>query len=399
MKLVRSLLVKYGCRRDALDIMGGLASTCAAFYGHTHLLQMLIDEFNFSPTAVRLRERSNLLHQACAGKHYETANILISKCNLDPLSKMIDGCSALHYLCYDIFENIGNFHAPADVEITTFVDHLISLKCDPMDKDNGGQNALHCAASWGRTEVVIQLVRKYKCLVESRDSNDNTPLHYAARKGHVHVVQALLSDLAADVEARNKQNSTALHVAASNGHSNVVTILVDQFGCSPHTKGFNNRTSLRQACACGHLELVEKLINDYHCDPMARDNEGATPLHIAALMGKEHVVRRLVSNYDKSPHYKFLSCHSSNMKWSESFVISGHGITVVVINQFLYQLQVATTTGLMERSSVVEAFFVGTTSKLIYKKSHYITVIIQCCYMQCCIIMFVMCLNICCQIR
>jgi ankyrin repeat protein len=82
--LANNLLRKYQCKKYALDNMGGLASTCAAFYGHTHLLQMLIDEFKFSPTSVRLTDGQNLLHQACGGKHYETANILITKYQLVP---------------------------------------------------------------------------------------------------------------------------------------------------------------------------------------------------------------------------------------------------------------------------------------------------------------------------
>ena len=39
--------------------------------------------------------------------------------------------------------------------------------------------------------------------------------------------------------------------------------------------------------------------------------------------------------------------------------IPGHGITAVVINQLLYQLQVATTTGQIKRGTVVESFCVG----------------------------------------
>ena len=302
-QLTQKLLTKYECRRDALDRAGGLASTCAAFYGHTQLLQMLIDEFNFSSTSLRLCDGQSLLHQACAGKHYETANILINKYNLDPVAKDMAGCIALHFVCGppgDSLENVGNFHTPPDVVVTTLVDHLISLKCDPMDRDKEGGTALHYAALGGQTEVVVWLVKRYKCPVECRDNDENTPLHKAAIRGHANVVQVLLSDLGADVEARNKQNDTALNVAALNGRSNVVTLLVDQFGCSPHTKGYNNRTPLHFACNGGHLELVEKLIDDYHCDPMARDDMGLTPLHIAALAEKEHVVRRLVSNYDCS---------------------------------------------------------------------------------------------------
>ena len=192
--LVHSLLVKYGSRKGALDDLGGVASTSAAFYGHTHLLQMLLDGFNFSPNFVTLKDGQNLLHQACIGKHYETANVLISKYNLDPLSKDTQRFNALHHICgsfIDSLENVGNFHTPADIEITAFVDRLIGFKCDPMDKGNKGRNALHLAAFSGQTEVVMKLVRKYKCLVECKDNDDNTPLHYAAKRGHVHVVIAI----------------------------------------------------------------------------------------------------------------------------------------------------------------------------------------------------------------
>ena len=296
-----NLLLKYQCQGDVLDETGGLATSCAASYGHTHLLQMLIDEFKFSPTSVRLTDGLSLLHLACGGKHYETANTLITKYQLVPTAKDLLGCTALHTVCgfcIDSLENVGDFDFPSDVEVTSFVDWLIRLKCDPMDKDKQGLTTLHYAALSGQTQVVKLLVKKYHCTVECRDNNDHTPLHVAAKKGHTHVVQVLVSELGADVEARNKQNDTILNMAALNGHSDVVTLLVDQFGCSPHIKGYNNRTLLHHACMGGHLELVEKLIDSYHCDSMARDDEGLTPLHIAALAGKEHVVRQLVSKYD-----------------------------------------------------------------------------------------------------
>ena len=285
--LASNLLLKYQCQGDALDDNGGLASTCAAYYGHTHLLQMLIDEFKFSPTSVRLTDGLSLLYAACGGKHYETANTLITKYQLVPTAKDLLGHTALHIVCgsvSDTLEMVGNFHLPPDVEVTSFVDWLIGLKCDPMDKNKRGLTALHYAALSGQTGVVRLLVKKYKCPVECRDNDKNTPLHKAAAGGHTHVVEVLLSELGADVEACNKENDTALHLAALNGHSNVVTLLVDQFGCDPLTKDYINRTILHQVCLGGHSELVEKLINDYHCDPMTRDDDGFTPLH---CMGRE----------------------------------------------------------------------------------------------------------------
>ena len=55
----------------------------------------------------------------------------------------------------------------------------------------------------------------------------------------------------------------------------------------------------------------------------------------------------------KLSNYLLLPFQCSIMTWSKPNIISGHGITVAVINQFLYQLLVATTTGLMERGTVL----------------------------------------------
>ena len=299
-KLTQKLLLKYGCRRDALDETGELASSCAASYGHTHLLEMLIDEFNFSPTTKRLSDGMNLLHLACVGIHLKTIHILIKKYCLDPNARTSLGRTDLHHVCLpggDSLDNVGNFHFPDDIEPTALVDILVGLKCDPMDKDNDGATALHYAALIGQTMVVSQLVTKYKCLVEDTDTDGKTPLHYAAMGGNAGVVSLLLSELDANVQACNKQNSTALHIAAFKGRTEVVTLLVEQFGCSPNTKGFKSRTPLHYACDGGHLELAEKLIDDYHCDPMARDDDGATPLHISAWAGKEIMMSKLILKY------------------------------------------------------------------------------------------------------
>ena len=293
-QLVRSLLVTYRCRRDAVDDSESLATHCAAFYGHLDPLRVLINEFGYSPNAVRATNGHSLCHHACAGKHINTVKYLINECKLDPNTRDQDGCSSIHHACHsrsrtDPFIRVDDFHYSNDIDPTpALVDMLISNRCNPMDRTNNGSTAVHIAAATDTECAIIEhLVLKHNCSVHCVDNNDNTPLHTAASKGHLNVVQVLLSELGADVQARNKQNETALHVAALNGHSNVVTILVEQF---THAKGFNNRTPLHHACGGGHLELVEKLIDDYHCDPMARADEGLTPLHIAALAGKEQLL-------------------------------------------------------------------------------------------------------------
>ena len=160
-QLTQKLLLKYNCRRDALDKAGGLAPTCAAYYGHTRLLEMLIDEFSFSPTTTRLSDSWNLLHLACVGRHLKTIHILIKKYCLDPNARSSLGRTSLHYICFpgsDTLENVGNFHFPEDIEPTALVDIVIDLKCDPTDKDKGGATALHLAALSGETKVASHLV-------------------------------------------------------------------------------------------------------------------------------------------------------------------------------------------------------------------------------------------------
>ena len=305
-KLTQKLFMKYNCRRDALDEAGRLATSCAAYYGHTYLLEMLINEFKFSPASTVRTDGQNLLHQACAGRHCKTASILISKYCIEPNVRDSHGYTALHCVCgplFDTLKSVGNFHSPEDVEPTALLDMLVDLRCDPMDKDRIGRTALHHAVLSGQTQIVKQLVWKYKCCINSTDISGYTPLHYAAMGSYANatLVQVLLSKLGTNIKACYKQNQTlpAFHilVALLNGYCKVVTVLVEQFGCSPHIKGYNNRTSLHLASGGGHLELVEKLIDNYKCDPMARDDNGFTPLHIAALAGKEQVVKRLVGKY------------------------------------------------------------------------------------------------------
>ena len=157
--LTRELFMKYNCWRDALDETRGLATSFAAYYGPTHLLQVLIDEFNFYPASTLLTNCQNLLHLSCAGKHIKTASVLINKYCLDPNTRDLHGCTALHmhrvcYPHYNTLESVGNFHSPEDIQPIALIDMLVDLKCDPMDKDRFGRTALHLAVLSVQTQIV-----------------------------------------------------------------------------------------------------------------------------------------------------------------------------------------------------------------------------------------------------
>ena len=91
----------------------------------------MIDEFNCSPDTKGFEGRT-VIHHACNSGNVELVEMLLTKCNLDPLSV-----------------------------------------------DDDGDTPLHIAALAGREEVANMLINKYNCPVDCRNNSKQTPLHFA----------------------------------------------------------------------------------------------------------------------------------------------------------------------------------------------------------------------------
>ncbi|KAK4506563.1 hypothetical protein PRZ48_000295 [Zasmidium cellare] len=105
------------------------------------------------------------------------------------------------------------------------VDFLLDQKsADPGIKTNGGQTALHFAASKGNLETARKLLSK-GATARVKDKRGQLPLHRAAAVGNVPILKVLL-DAKSAVNATDGDGSTALHHAVAEGHGDAAVELL-----------------------------------------------------------------------------------------------------------------------------------------------------------------------------
>ena len=122
--------------------------------------------------------------------------------------------------------------------------------------DEGGRNALTCAAYGGDVHAVEALL-KAGASVEATEEDGHTPLMAAAYGGHVQVIEALLK-AGASVEATDEDGSTALSSAAVGGHAQAIEALL-KAGASVEATDKDGDTALSLAEEGGHEEAMRLL--------------------------------------------------------------------------------------------------------------------------------------------
>ncbi|KAG7204766.1 hypothetical protein KM043_005178 [Ampulex compressa] len=147
-------------------------------------------------------------------------------------------------------------------------------------KDN--ETALHCAAQYGHTEVVAQLLQ-YGCDPSIRNSRGESALDLAAQYGRLETVELLVSTYPElIVPLRNSSSSlifphTPLHLASRNGHRAVVEVLLAA-GVDVNTRT-SAGTAMHEAALCGKMEVVRALL-DRGVDLGIRDSRQNTVLDL-----------------------------------------------------------------------------------------------------------------------
>ncbi len=161
---------------------------------------------------------------------------------------------------------------------------------------DSGDNVLHLAARYGRTEIVELLLAKAPELIREKTSSGENALHLAAWEGHPEVVKLLLAKDPELIREKNSTNDNALHLAAGHGHTEVVELLLAKGPELIREKTSSGENALHLAAWEGHTEIVELLL--------AKDSElirekvsaGYNALHIAAMQGHTEVVKLLLAN-------------------------------------------------------------------------------------------------------
>ncbi|XP_076664106.1 ankyrin repeat and SAM domain-containing protein 1A isoform X2 [Andrena cerasifolii] len=210
------------------------------------------------------------LHHAALNGHKEVVKLLLQ---YEASTNVVDakGSSPLHLAAW-----------AGDAEIVRLIltQGPSVPKVNLTTKDN--ETALHCAAQYGHTEVVAQLLH-YGCDPSIRNSRGESALDLAAQYGRLETVQLLVSTYPElIVPLRNASSSvifphTPLHLASRNGHRAVVEVLLAA-GVDVNTRT-SAGTAMHEAALCGKMEVVRTLL-DRGVDLAIRDSLQNTVLDL-----------------------------------------------------------------------------------------------------------------------
>ncbi|KAI8752888.1 transient receptor potential cation channel subfamily A member 1 [Biomphalaria glabrata] len=308
---IARLLVEGNARIDALNDDQATALHRAAALNHVPVVAFLAergakvnkrDKDNYTPLllaasygnvdTVELLLKKGADYNA-VDKYDKTAIFLAAEKNhLSVLTKLLQDPRVKRLVndsdCYDN----DPIHIASQKGYLEIVQLLLKNGAHLDTKNEEELTPLHCASKYGRTNIVRELIKHDKTIVNHEDENSNTALHVAARYGHYKVAKVLLS-LGADVFTRNYNRWTPLDLAASKGWTKTCTVLLN--GGAPVDPTDKHKTSpLHLATSYGHARVVELLI-ERGANVALKDDEGKNCLD-RAIENNQATVAKVIVN-------------------------------------------------------------------------------------------------------
>ena len=167
--------------------------------------------------------------------------------------------------------------------------------------DDKQRSLLYVACKGWNTEIVKDLIEKYKLDPESKDINGTSCLHLLAERGHVEMYQYLKQYIRSTVILYNKIGRTPLHYACSSGRMNMAIYLIETYSCSPDDPDYNGYTAVHAACESGSIELVRYFLTGLNCNAYTETKELQTLLYFASKSSNIELVRYLVDIFGLKP--------------------------------------------------------------------------------------------------
>jgi ankyrin repeat protein len=294
---------------DARDENGADVLHLAALSGNVEVLSWLLDSCDFKarynrhhpyhpPNTIFLAaatkgDRASLryltyTHKMGGQDRDENGNnalhLVALSGNVETLTWLLDDCGFREHI-----EARGQFQRTAFLDAAT-KGHLAALQllkargANVQGKDQGGNNALHLAATFsGNVETLTWLLDDcgFREHIEARGQFQRTAFLGAATKGHLAALQ-LLKARGANVQARDENSANALHLAALSGKAETLRWLLDDCDFWTHIEapGQFQRTAFLAAAEQGHLAAL-RLLKDRGANVQARDEDGFNALDLA----------------------------------------------------------------------------------------------------------------------
>ncbi|KAL9609828.1 MAG: hypothetical protein Q9167_005433 [Letrouitia subvulpina] len=248
----------------------------AAFNGHNHVLQILLetDEFDLNTTDEQ-RETALIL-----GSRYGYTKVV--QILLDNGADV--NAQGRHYGSALLAALWGGYSEIIQILLDNGAD------VNAPDKDN--ENALQMASDRGYSEIV-QILLDNGADVNAQDKDGDNALELAAYRGYSKIVKALI-DHRADINAQGGHFGNALQAASYRGRSEIVQILLDN-GADINAQGGHFGNALQAASEGGHSEIVQILLNN-GADVNAQGGKYGHALQAASYRGRSEIVQILLDN-------------------------------------------------------------------------------------------------------
>ncbi|XP_072311221.1 ankyrin repeat and sterile alpha motif domain-containing protein 1B isoform X2 [Eucyclogobius newberryi] len=203
------------------------------------------------------------LHHASLNGHRE---VVLRLLQFEASTNVADskGCFPLHLAAWR-----------GDVDIVRILIHHGPSHCRVNQQNHERETALHCAAQYGHSDVVLVLLQELTDPT-MRNSRQETPLDLAALYGRLQVVRMLVN-AHPNLMTSHTRRHTPLHLAARNGHHSTVQTLLDagmDVNCVTE-----NGSALHEAALFGKMDVV-RLLLDSGIDTHLGDSHGRTALEL-----------------------------------------------------------------------------------------------------------------------
>ncbi len=164
--------------------------------------------------------------------------------------------------------------------------------------DNNGLTALHFAASYGKDNIVTELMQR-GADPKAVDGQGRLPIHYAAAMGNGDAIKLLapyaLGSDDSGVDIADGQGFTPLHLSVIERQPEGVSGLL-AVGANPIIVDNQGRNAVHHAAMQGDVAVVRELLQDVGEAINWKDRSGNTPLYYAAVNGHTDAMTLLMEN-------------------------------------------------------------------------------------------------------
>jgi ankyrin repeat protein len=231
-------------------------------------LDFVRDYLYWNPEAIRASTPAGTtaVHFAINEGRFETALLLLSTANVDPLAVDEDGDGPFHHAVHGKHPNLMP---------------LIASKGGDVNAQNrAGQSSLHLAVSYRDAASVDMLLRISGILPNLRDSSGRTALHQAVTR---------LSPCS------SPQNNETVN--SPEEELRLLQQLLAHEGCDPRARDARGATPLHAAIIANNLEAVKRLLRKWPDLAMVLDGFGRSSLHLAIELNREHIALAIIDEF------------------------------------------------------------------------------------------------------